>query len=67
MPGAQALVPVALRANWQHPRPPAETETTLVKLEKRTRVELARTAAAEVERLSKKVNEAVETIRAAKP
>jgi hypothetical protein len=67
IPGARALVPVAHRSNWQPPKSPAETETTLVKLEKRTRVEVARTAAAEIERVAKKVNEAVEAIRAAKP
>jgi hypothetical protein len=64
MPGAEALVPAALRANWPRPRPPAVADTTLEKLEERTRGEVARSARAELDRLAKSVDAATEKVRA---
>jgi hypothetical protein len=69
LPGAAALVPVALRDKWQRPKPPVETETTLAKLEKRIRKDVVTSAVAEVEKLSKKVTATADGIGAelAKP
>jgi hypothetical protein len=62
MPGALALVPDSLRDQWKRPRPPAETETTLGKLEAGVKKELVETAEQERSRLVKKVAAAREAI-----
>jgi uncharacterized protein YecE (DUF72 family) len=63
MPGAAALVPAAMRSKWERPRPPAETDTTLARLEKRTRKDLIAAARPEMEKLAKKVAATAESIR----
>jgi hypothetical protein len=63
MPGARALMPAALRGNWQRPEPPAETETTLATLAKRTIADTIQLAKKERARLSQKVDESAAAIR----
>ena len=63
MPGARALVPAALRGNWQRPLPPAESETTIAALAKRTIAGAIQQAKKERDRLSQKVEESVAAIR----
>jgi hypothetical protein len=63
LPGVAPLVPTHLRAKWQRPKPPTETETTLAKLEKQARKELTDAAEREKAQLTAKVTKATEAIR----
>ena len=63
LPGAAAFVPAALRSKWERPKPPAETETTLTKLEKRTRKDVIAAAMPEAEKLTKKVAATANSLR----
>ena len=63
MPGVLALVPVSLRDSWQRPAPPVETQTTLAKLEVRSRHEAVVTAKRELPKLTKQVADTVGAIR----
>lgn len=69
MPGITALIPPTLRDKWQRPKPPADTETTLAKLQKRAAAEIVAAAKPEAEKLARKVDATVAAIRAelAKP
>jgi hypothetical protein len=69
LPGAAALVPATLRDQWQHPKPPADSETAFARLEKRVRKDVTAAAATEAEKLTKKVAATADGIRAglAKP
>ncbi len=63
LPGIAALIPADQREQWKAPKPPADTETTLAKLEKDARKGVAAVLNSEMDRLFKRVRATAETIR----